>query len=62
MRNEDIPRLMYRPEEAAEALAVGRTRIYAALASGELRSVRVGRSRRIPADALHEYAESLATA
>lgn len=59
MQIEGIPRLMYRPEEAAEALAIGRTRVYAALAAGELRSVRVGRSRRIPADALREYLAGL---
>ena len=34
---------------------MGRTSIYSLIASGELRSVKIGRSRRIPADALEEY-------
>lgn len=42
-------------EEAARRLGVGRTTMYALLASGEIPSVTVGRLRRIPAEALNEY-------
>ena len=47
----DAP-LLYTPEGAAAKIATGRTTIYALMASGELRSVKIGRSRRIPAEAL----------
>jgi len=50
----DAP-LLYTPEDAAAKLATGRTTIYALIASGELESVKIGRSRRIPADALETY-------
>ena len=42
-------------EEAARRLGVGRTTMYALLASGEIPSVTIGRLRRIPAEALNEY-------
>ena len=34
---------------------VGRTTVYQLMASGELKSIKIGRSRRIPAAALEEY-------
>jgi excisionase family DNA binding protein len=42
-------------EEAARRLGVGRTTMYALIASGEIPSVTIGRLRRIPAHALNEY-------
>jgi excisionase family DNA binding protein len=57
MATED--QLLYTPEGAATKLASGRTTIYAFMASGELRSVKIGRSRRIPAEALQEYVAKL---
>lgn len=42
-------------EEAARRIGVGRTTMYALLASGEVQSVQIGRLRRIPAQALNEY-------
>ena len=45
-------RLLLTPERAAERLDVGRTTVYGLLATGELESVRIGRSRRIPAEAV----------
>jgi excisionase family DNA binding protein len=42
-------------EEAARRLGVGRTTMYALLASGEIPSVTIGRLRRIPAEALSVY-------
>jgi excisionase family DNA binding protein len=55
-----LDRLLYRPAEAAHIVSQGRTKIYEALTSGALRSVKVGRSRLIPAEALVEYADRLA--
>lgn len=54
--------LLYRPESAGEKLEMGRTAIYHLVKTGELRSVKIGRSRRIPADALEEYVRKLADA
>lgn len=48
-------RLLFTPEHAADKLDMGRTTVYALMASGELRSVKIGRSRRVPAAALEEY-------
>ncbi|MEV6590971.1 helix-turn-helix domain-containing protein [Streptomyces acidicola] len=45
-------------EEAARRLGVGRTTMYALIASGEVQSVRIGRLRRVPADALAAYLAS----
>lgn len=53
--------LLLTPERAAERLDVGRTTIYDLMKSGELESVSIGRSRRIPADALIAYVERLRT-
>jgi len=45
-------RVLLTPEEAAEALGVGRTTVYALIKSGGIDSVQIGRLRRIPTDAL----------
>ncbi len=45
--------------EAARLLGVGRSTAYELLASGELESVHIGRSRRIPVAAVENYVESL---
>ncbi|MGH3428525.1 MAG: helix-turn-helix domain-containing protein [Pseudonocardiaceae bacterium] len=42
-------------EEAAQRLAIGRTTMYALLKQGEITSLRLGRLRRIPAEALTAY-------
>lgn len=55
-----LDKYFYKPGEAAAILGRGRTTVYAALANGELRSVKAGRSRLIPADALDDYAKQLA--
>ena len=52
-------KLLSTPEEAAEALGVKRTFLYSLLMSGQLISVKVGRSRRIPVIALQGYVERL---
>ena len=50
-----VNRKLYRVEEAAQLLGVGRTRIFDLMKLGELRSVKIGGSRRVPAAALDEY-------
>lgn len=48
-------RAAYRVEEVAEQLGVGRSAVYNLIASGELASFRVGRSRRVPAGAVNDF-------
>lgn len=48
-------------EEAARRLSLGRTTLYSLLKDGQISSVRVGRLRRIPADALDTYTARLIT-
>lgn len=45
--------------EAARLLGVGRSTAYELLASGELESVHIGRSRRIPVAAVESYVDGL---
>ena len=51
--------LLLTPEEAARALRVGRNKVYELIASGELPSVKLGRCRRIPVDALRQFVDDL---
>jgi excisionase family DNA binding protein len=44
---------------AGKALGVGRTKVFELVASGALRSVRVGRRRLVPVAELRAYAERL---
>ncbi|TXJ80674.1 DNA-binding protein [Streptomyces lavendulae] len=54
-----MTRILYPTEEVAQQLSVGITTAKALIKSGELRSVKIGRARRVPADALHEYVQRL---
>ncbi len=46
-------------EDAAHRLSLSRTTIYALLKEGQISSVRIGRLRRIPAEALTQYTARL---
>ncbi|MFI8305498.1 excisionase family DNA-binding protein [Streptomyces sp. NPDC085927] len=46
-------------EEAARRLRIGRTLCFRLVGSGELESVAVGRLRRVPPAALHDYVTRL---
>lgn len=52
-----MEKILVKPTEAAEMLAIGRTRIYEMLAAGEVPSIRIGRSIRIPVAALNKWVE-----
>ena len=52
-------RLVLTVEEAADRLGIGRTLMYALITAGEVESVRIGRLRRVPADALERYVKGL---
>jgi len=51
--------LLYRPTEAARRLGIGRTKAYELMAAGELRSVKIGSSRRVSATALADFVARL---
>jgi len=48
-------KLLLTPVEAAEQLAVSRTKVYELMAAGMLRSIHIGRLRRVPVDALRDF-------
>jgi excisionase family DNA binding protein len=52
-----MPQMLLRAEEAARALGIGRSKLYALVAAGELPVIRIGRSTRIPAAALERWVE-----
>ncbi|WP_424213586.1 excisionase family DNA-binding protein [Streptomyces sp. BI20] len=49
-------------EEAARRLRIGRTLCFRLIATGELEAIAVGRLRRVPAAAVHEYVDRLRAA
>jgi excisionase family DNA binding protein len=51
--------VLLRPEEVAQALSVSRSTVFLLMRSGELRSVKFGKSRRVPVDAVTEYVAGL---
>jgi excisionase family DNA binding protein len=55
-----VDRLLYTPEEAAEALAIGRSTLYELMADGVVRYIKLGRCRRIRRIDLETYVASLA--
>jgi excisionase family DNA binding protein len=46
-------------EEAAERLRIGRTTMYALVSTGAIKSVTIGRLRRIPSECVSEYVTAL---
>ena len=48
-------KLLLRPAEAAEVTGIGRSKIYALIASGDLPSIRIGGSVRVPVDDLKDW-------
>ncbi|MCW2527196.1 MAG: binding domain protein excisionase family [Pseudonocardiales bacterium] len=55
-------RLLLTPEQAAERIGVCRTTLFHLLKTGQVRSVQIGRSRRITPAALVEYVSRLVEA
>lgn len=57
--DQDVePRLLITVEEAARRLTIGRTMMFALVHDGCIESVRIGRLRRIPVDALAAFVDS----
>ncbi len=58
-RPPDPTRTLLSVEAAATQLSIGRTTMYALIKTGAITSVRIGRLRRIPAEALTAYTDRL---
>ncbi len=56
---EDLPPLLLRLEDVSRVLMIGRAKVYTLIRPQELRSIKVGGSRRVSAMALREYVERL---
>ena len=54
-----MEKLIYRPVEAAQALGMGRTAVFALIKSGRLRSIKLGGARLITAEALLAFVREL---
>ncbi|MFD8533778.1 helix-turn-helix domain-containing protein [Streptosporangium canum] len=54
-----MTRLLLTVDEAAEALAISRAKLYQLMASGSVAYVRIDRSRRIPVSALEAFVTAL---
>lgn len=52
-------RLAYPINDLAEAIGIGRSKIYAEIAAGRLRAVKIGARTVVPADAVRAYLSRL---
>ena len=59
LSSEEIPPLLFKTSEVARLLGIGQCRVYDLIRGRELRSVKVGASRRVSARALRDYVERL---
>ena len=55
-----MEKLLLRPVEAADLIGMGRAKTYEMIRHGELPSVRIGKSVRVPARELQAWVERLA--
>ncbi len=51
--------LLHKPEAAAAQLGIGRSKFFELIAAGEIETVQIGRSRRVPTEALESYVARL---
>ena len=54
-----MDKLLLRAEEVTELLDIGRTCVYDLIRTGDLRSVKIGGSRRVPSTAVQQYLDHL---
>lgn len=57
--NGQVPKLLLDVNEVAKLLGLGRSHVYGYLLRGELRSLKLGRRRKIPVDSLREFIQKL---
>ena len=58
-RGEELDQRLYRIPEVATRLGLSRSAVYALVASGAIASVKIGRSRRVPASLLDRFVDEL---
>jgi excisionase family DNA binding protein len=51
--------ILYIPQEVAEIMSISRSQVYNLMNSNQLKSVHIGRSRRITMDQIHEFVGQL---
>jgi len=51
--------LLLTPEEAADVLRIGRSKVYELMGRGDLESIKIGNSRRLPLDAISSFIDRL---
>ncbi|MFC2153115.1 helix-turn-helix domain-containing protein [Actinomycetota bacterium] len=56
---DEVEPLLYTTDEAARVVGIGRSKLYELMAAGKIESVHIGRSRRIPAEALADFVAAL---
>jgi excisionase family DNA binding protein len=59
MSSKEVTRLLYTTEETAAALGIGSTKAKGLIRSGRLRSVKIGRLRRVLVASVNEYVQVL---
>jgi excisionase family DNA binding protein len=58
-RNRTELPMLFTAEEVADILHIGRSTVFKLMKQNQLESIRLGRSRRVPIDALQNYVEDL---
>jgi excisionase family DNA binding protein len=48
-------RLLYRPDEVAEMLSLGKSKVFQLMSTGEIASISCGRARRVPRESLEQW-------
>lgn len=59
--SQPTPPIAVSPDEAARLAGIGRTSLYAAMAKGDLKSIKIGTRRLIKIEAIHEWLASYQT-
>jgi excisionase family DNA binding protein len=50
-----VPKVLYRAEEAAVIMSLSRTAVYGLIRSGDLDAIKIGGRRRIPRSSIDDY-------
>jgi excisionase family DNA binding protein len=54
----EVEERLFKAEQVAQQWGIGRSKVYELLRTGQLRSIRIGGSRRIPASAMREFLDA----
>jgi excisionase family DNA binding protein len=58
-RLENLEKLLLRPREVCHVTGFGKSKVYELIAGGDMPSVRIGKSVRVPADRLRQWIAEL---